>query len=175
MDNEQFWRLIDETRRAAKGDGQEQVELLEQRLAALPVAQLLAFDQHLHHRLHQAYRADLWCAAYIINGGCSDDGFDYFRAWLIARGRAAFEAALADPDSLAAYADGDAAELEELLYAAPKAYEQATGRDDFSALAAPIHSPPLIGDLSAWFTDGEPDPDACAEHFPLLTATFLGG
>ena len=33
--------------------------------------------------------------------GCSDDGFDYFRGWLIARGRQAFDQAVADPDALA--------------------------------------------------------------------------
>jgi len=25
-------------------------------------------------------------AAYIINGGCSDDGFEYFRRWLVLQG-----------------------------------------------------------------------------------------
>ena len=43
----------------------------------------------------------MWGAAYVIHGGCSDDGFEYFRRWLISRGRKAYEAALADPDSLA--------------------------------------------------------------------------
>ena len=30
-----------------------------------------------------SYQSNLWAVAYIINGGCSDDGFDYFRGWLI--------------------------------------------------------------------------------------------
>ncbi|VVE59175.1 hypothetical protein PAN31117_05280 [Pandoraea anapnoica] len=37
----------------------------------------------------------------MINGGCSDDGFDYFRGWLIAQGKRVFMLALAEPDSLA--------------------------------------------------------------------------
>ena len=37
----------------------------------------------------------------MINGGSSDDGFHYFRAWLISRGQAVYEAAVANPDSLA--------------------------------------------------------------------------
>lgn len=32
------------------------------------------------------YRRDLWAAAYIIGGGCSDDSFIDFRAGLIAQG-----------------------------------------------------------------------------------------
>jgi hypothetical protein len=49
---------------------------------------------------------DQWGAAYLANGGCSDDGFDYFRGWLIGQGRKVYETVLADPDSLAAHADG---------------------------------------------------------------------
>jgi len=36
--------------------------------------------------LNKAYTWDLWGAAYLINGGCSDDGFEYFRRWLVSRG-----------------------------------------------------------------------------------------
>lgn len=49
----------------------------------------------------RSYQVDLWGAAYLINGGCSDDGFEYFRGWLMAQGRDVFERAVADPDSLA--------------------------------------------------------------------------
>ncbi len=43
--------------------------------------------------------------AYQLNGGCSDDcfvyfRFVYFRCWLLAQGRATWEAALCDPDSV---------------------------------------------------------------------------
>jgi hypothetical protein len=47
-----------------------------------------------------------------MNGGCSDDGFEYFRAWLLAQGRDTFEKALEDPDTLAALEDPEG-ELEE--------------------------------------------------------------
>lgn len=40
-------------------------------------------------------------AASLILGGCSDDGFEYFRGRLIAQGREVFERSVADPDSLA--------------------------------------------------------------------------
>jgi hypothetical protein len=75
----------------------------------------------------RAYTWDLWAAAYVINGGCSDDGFEYFRAWLISRGSDTFEKALADPDSLASLRglEPDECELESLLYVAAEAYEEA--------------------------------------------------
>ncbi len=37
----------------------------------------------------------------VVNGGCSDDGFEYFRGWLIGQGGAYFEAALKDPERAA--------------------------------------------------------------------------
>lgn len=48
-----------------------------------------------------SHRNQLWAAGYLINDGCSDDGFEYFRAWLIAQGREVFERVVADPDALA--------------------------------------------------------------------------
>jgi hypothetical protein len=51
--------------------------------------------------MDRAYSYNLWGAAYVIHGGCGDDTFNDFRSSLISRGRASFERALADPDSLA--------------------------------------------------------------------------
>jgi Protein of unknown function (DUF4240) len=59
------------------------------------------FEVQHRQAFADSYDWGLWGAAYVIDGGCSDDGFDYFRAYLISRGRAVFEAAMADPDSLA--------------------------------------------------------------------------
>ena len=95
---EDVWLLIDQARAQSPGDVAERAtDLLSQR----PPAEIVAFAQPLWELLAVSYRADLWAAAYIINGGCSDDGFDYFRGWLLTQGRETFERALADPDSLA--------------------------------------------------------------------------
>ena len=51
--------------------------------------------------MREADTKDLWAAAYMICGGCSDDGFRDFRAWLIAQGREVFKGAVPNPDSLA--------------------------------------------------------------------------
>ena len=58
--------------------------------------------------MNESYRWDLWSAAYLANGGCSGDGFDYFRGWLIGQGRTAYETVLADPDALAVRGPGAA-------------------------------------------------------------------
>ena len=78
--------------------------------------------------MHRSYRWDLWGAAFVINGGCSDDGFEYFRGWLMLQGRDVWEAALRDPESLADVPLDGNADCEDVLYVASEAYERVTGR-----------------------------------------------
>lgn len=92
-----FWALIEASR---AGTQESQEARLEQLLGALAPQGLPRFQAFLDNAMRQSYRWDLWAAAYVIHGGCSDDSFDYFRYWLIAQGREVYEAALAHPDSL---------------------------------------------------------------------------
>jgi hypothetical protein len=129
------WRLIEQARaQADKPDdvAARAVDLLAQR----PREEIVAFAQPLWDLLCASYRADLWAAAYIINGGASDDGFDYFRGWLLAQGRDTFEQALTDPDSLAglpaviaAHAQGEDLWGEDMLGLAWTAHRRATGEN----------------------------------------------
>ena len=70
------------------------------RLEKLRPEDIVSFDVHYDALRFRAYRKELWGAAYLMNGGCSDDGFEYFRAWLISRGKKVYEQVLSDPDSL---------------------------------------------------------------------------
>jgi hypothetical protein len=86
MDEAQFWKLIEEARQEADGECDTQAEILIQKLLAYKPEELIAFDDIMFDLRIKAYRGDLWGAAYLINGGCSDDGFEYFRCWLIGQG-----------------------------------------------------------------------------------------
>lgn len=98
MDTENdFWALISASRANTQ---EEQESRLEQLLAGLAPQDLPRFQAFLDKFRREAYRWDLWAAAYVILGGCSDDSFDNFRYWLIAQGQAIYEAAIAHPDSL---------------------------------------------------------------------------
>src|SRR5207249_5020548 len=83
---------------------------------------------------------------YLINGGCSDDGFEYFRGWVILRGRKAYEAAMKNPDSLAGVVDPDEEFCEFEGRPGWDAWFRATGteKDDasFDALEAALDSRP---------------------------------
>jgi hypothetical protein len=131
MTKQDFWALIDQSRRATDGID-EQLNKLRNMLGLLKEEELVAFERQFQEMVRDAYRWDLWAAAYIINGGCSDDGFDYFLGWLISQGQRYFEAALDDPGKAGDKAEpGDYVECEEIWYVAVEAYEQLTGKDDF--------------------------------------------
>jgi len=123
VDRDYFWEVVEAARARAGGVG-EVPEALVELLQGRPLAELVAFREVQDDLLgREAYRWDLWAAAYVINGGASDDGFEYFLDWLMAQGRARWEATLADPDSLADVVDPDTGDLdcEEMLHVAPRA------------------------------------------------------
>ena len=101
MNQDHFWKIIDRTTPAATQE--EQLELFHWELDQLSVAELDAFGDIFGELFIQAYNWDLWLVAWLARRGmCSDDGFHYFRLWLISRGRTVCESALADPESIAA-------------------------------------------------------------------------
>ncbi|WP_310492854.1 DUF4240 domain-containing protein [Dechloromonas sp.] len=101
MDNTWFWKLIDKSRQASDGDPAQQLEELGALLDDLSAEDIVEFQNIFNSHFQSSYTWPLWGAAYVIGGGCSDDGFDYFRGWLISRGEKVFNAANADPDKLA--------------------------------------------------------------------------
>jgi hypothetical protein len=127
MQLDQFWQFVEMAKAKADGDTEARVDALRSVLSGLSPAELQSFQNHYDRLIAMAYRWDLWAAAYIINGGCSDDGFRYFRDWLISEGRSTFENALKDPDSLADLPHVDPAELESFGYVVSELYEQKGG------------------------------------------------
>ena len=169
MENSQFWNLIDSARAAAGGDPDEQVEELAELLNDLDADELVEFERIREEYHRRAYHWDLWGAAYLINGGCSDDGFDYFRAWLITRGELVFENGLRDPDSLAdVIEETDIAvgcESEDLLYVAVRVWETLTGEPG-EAFPLPVHASHGGPAGESW------EEDELDTRFPKLAARF---
>ncbi|MEU4091156.1 DUF4240 domain-containing protein [Streptomyces sp. NPDC026673] len=147
MDTDRFWQLIESARSTAAAGGEPFDVVLAKALTQRPAQEILEYAERFDE-LHDAlYRWDVWAAAYLIGGGCSDDGFMDFRAGMIALGRAWYERVAAEPDSLAghpavveaarAHRD-DALFYEEVNYAAADAFERLTGDQDafYTAWAA---------------------------------------
>jgi len=146
--------------------------LLAQRLGQLPEGEIVDFSRHFHDCVERADNGCLWAAAIVIRDECSDDSFDYFIGWLIGQGRKVFEAALADPDSLANLErfDGDSGEvqLENILAVDVDAYMARTGSEDFEILRTRPRSGTRNSDF-LMFSDEE-----MRELYPKLAARFPG-
>ena len=122
MNEKKFWQLISTVKNEAGAYVESRPEVLQQHLSVLEPVEIQGFQQRYEALLLEANSWALWGAASIMNGGCSDDGFKYFRDWLISEGEAVFKEALVNPDSLAAVPRRDYFELELFGYAALKAY-----------------------------------------------------
>jgi hypothetical protein len=125
VDDQAFWEIIERT----NGDA----DAVERALAVLSGEEIEEWHGLYYDLLNALHRWKLWGAAYVINGGCSDDGFHYFKAWVIGKGLRAYQTALEDPDSLGSYVTQDdidqGCENEALNYAAEDAYRARYGMD----------------------------------------------
>ncbi|GLY68915.1 DUF4240 domain-containing protein [Amycolatopsis taiwanensis] len=177
MDIRQFWTLIDDARSQvpAPADSDAVAGRASTLLAACPREEIVATQQVIWDLMADSYRNPLWAAAYMINGGCSDDGFDYFRGWLIAQGRDVFEQAVADPDALAdlpsiraAAVDGAEMECEDTLSIAWNAHLAATG-EQVPTGSYTVEYPELDSDWNFDFDDRT----EMKSRLPRLAALYL--
>ncbi len=170
MNLAEFWKLIDKTREAAKGDAQKQSDLLKDELAKLPEKEIILFDEIFHDLKDTAYIGNLWDAATLIMYGCSDDGFQEFREWLVGRGKQVYENAIRDPETLVDVLEVGEQIFPTLLGPAMDAYEKVTGKDmpPMPREMAPLQGRPTIN-INAGETELLTE---LSTHFPKLTANF---
>jgi hypothetical protein len=128
MTRDDFWRLIGTSGPRSRDDKEEQAKELQRLLEALPPEEIISFERQLVEVMHESYRADLWDVIYVVDGGCSNDGFDYFRYWLILQGKATFYRVLSDPVLIANF-DPTKCDLtdQSLGGVAMRAYKRKTG------------------------------------------------
>ena len=171
MDHDQFWTLVEATRLGGGDDCEQHTERLTAALRTLPPSEIRAFDTIRWQLLAESYRWDLWGVSSLLIGTDSEDGFEYFRGWLIGQGRAVFQAAVRDPDSLAEHPRVQAVAqyrplspfrgefmCESLLYVAYVAYDAVTGAQleltDLELAQVPlVHDPagePYPEDAAGW-------------------------
>jgi hypothetical protein len=178
MNKDDFWAIIEQARNL----GGPLHRALETVLAVMPPEGIVDYRQHYDEYKAALYRWDIWAAAYLIGGGCSDDAFMDFRAGIIAQGRECYQVALTNPDGLAdlpliqasALAEDDGVDIfyEEFTYAPLRAYERLTGNGDlFKAQDQRYPRQPREPDMGEDF-----DFDDSAEmhrRLPRLAALFL--
>lgn len=171
MNREQFWKIIEESRRnfrseRADGNMDGQIDALRDNLLQLPPTDVQEFARLLHGYMVDAYRWDLWGAAAALNhGSCSDDSFTDFCGWLISMGMHTYDEALSRPDSLAEVVKDPTVEdffFEEFQSIPGEVYKERTGEelpDD------PVQYPDEPRGEKLWET-----PDDLQRQYPQISA-----
>jgi Protein of unknown function (DUF4240) len=130
-----FWLIIDKSlSNSSNQDGQE--DFLIKELENLTAQQIIGFHLRIEKFLYDIYNSEMWCASHIMNGGSSDDGFEYFRSWVISRGKKIFYDAKQNPDSLVQEVDINLGvyEFESFYNTAFEAFENKTGKSLYDYL-----------------------------------------
>ncbi|WP_321515674.1 DUF4240 domain-containing protein [Marinifilum fragile] len=130
LNEDLYWEIIDQSlRNTNHQDAQEQ--FLIEEIAKLTPKEMVGFRLRTDMFLYETYNSEMWCAGYIMNGGCSDDGFEYFRNWVISRGKETYYKAKENPDYLIkeVVANDDFYEFESFWYVALEAFQQKTGKN----------------------------------------------
>lgn len=162
MTDDKFWSLIEQ----ARGGLPESADShrLTTVLRPLSTDEIAAFGLMFYEKICDLNAWRLWGAGYVIAGGMSDDGFHYFRSWIIGKGRRVFDLALVNPDELGPDIDDQDVDNEALEYACLDLLEERGVTDD-------------PRDKSSRFADGDPSGTAFDEQkvhaaFPKLNALF---
>jgi len=166
MNIDEFWKLI-ETSREQVTDPFEAHEVLCEELISMGKQEIIEFSKHWYDLMNKSYKWDLWAVAYIIGGGCSDDGFTDFRYWLISQGKEVFNKVVESPKTVIEFVNENTfAGYEEIGYVMHEAFEEVTGGDEL----------PGLDELGlSWLEDpvgNQWDEDELPNMFPELCKMF---
>ncbi|MEO5942180.1 MAG: DUF4240 domain-containing protein [Ferruginibacter sp.] len=130
LDEDLYWMIVDKSLKNTS-DQDEQEQFLINEIGKLSLKQIIGFRLRTDKLLYDTYNSEMWCAGYIMNGGCSDDGFEYFRNWVISRGKETYYNAKQNPDNLIEEVNEDLEmyEFESFWYVALDSFKQKTGKD----------------------------------------------
>ncbi len=133
LDEEVYWEIIE--RSLTQTNNQEDQELfLIAEIEKLSLKEMIGFRLRTDKLLFDSYNSNLWCASYIINNGITEDGFEYFRCWLISRDRDVYFKTMASPEYLIEITDIEkqSYDFEGFWYVATNAFKNKTNEDFYS-------------------------------------------
>lgn len=130
LDETRYWDIVDRSVKNTNNQEEQRLFLIQE-IEKLTPKEMIGFWLRTDYLLYNTYTSNFWCAGYIMNGGCSDDGFEYFRNWVISRGKAVYTKAVENPDNLVSSIDKnlEAHEFEFFWYVALDAFKNVTGKD----------------------------------------------
>jgi hypothetical protein len=166
-----FWKMVDSTT-ALESEPDKQLAALHTALSKLPLEQIERYELSFDSEMKRSFSWDLWGAAYVVHGGASDDSFEYFRCWLISKGKRVFEKVLADPDSLADILTPDVRgvlEFEDFAYVARTTWGEKSGKP---GKEMPNAAWMLYPDRQPTGTPFDEDSASLAKRYPKLWKRF---
>lgn len=136
LDETIFWNIVDSSVKNTQNQEAQELFLVNE-IEKLTPKQMIGFRLRTDKLLYDTYNSEMWCAGYIMNDGCSDDGFEYFRNWIISRGKEVYYKAKENPDSLISefVAGEDYYDFESFWYVALTAFENKTGKELYDYIA----------------------------------------
>ena len=175
MSDTEFWTLLDAVRAAQP---EAPAQWLAEQLGRDP-ARLMAFDRCWLTQVDAAYNWQLWAAAYVLQGGCSDDGFWEFRNGLIGMGREAYEAITRNPDAIVDWFEDEddyfdkTEALAELSYELQPVWRTLTGagEDDYFEHGLALRNTPTG---TAW-SSGDDEEAVLRTMLPRAVAQYWDG
>jgi hypothetical protein len=160
---EKFWSIIEAAR--TKKSSEARLKAIYKELLPLNGRALSEFKAVALAWTAALDRNDLRAAAATILGTAGDESFLGFRTWLLLQGRAAVDAAVADPDVIVDWKNTATPRAEGLVSLAKK------------ALGHEVEDLPFTVDTSGWPADRLPEPTSTDEDrarlFPRLSADPL--
>lgn len=128
LTEERFWEIIENSNKGKD---------LELELSKLSEDEIFGYKYWWIYFNRQSYNQALWAVAYTVLSGCSDDGFDYFRFWLLTRGKETYMKAVQNADTLCdefdKLTDEEYPEWEEVDYVPNKVFEKKFKKDIYTA------------------------------------------
>lgn len=130
LDEQVYWNIVSTSLKKSNNEYEQEAILIKE-ISKLSPKEMIGFRLRTDKLLYDTYNSDMWCAGYILNGGCSDDGFEYFRNWVISRGKEIYYQAKETPDSLIyeVSENKDEFEFESFWYVALEAFKKRTGKN----------------------------------------------
>ena len=136
MSEIRYWALVSFSIQNSNNQDAQEIFLIKE-LEKLSPKDIIGFRLRTDQLLYDTYTSEIWCAGYLMNGGCSDDACEYFRLWIISRGKEVYNKAKDNADSLAnELIEGEVYyEFESFWSAGIEAFRNKTGKELYDYIA----------------------------------------
>ncbi|MCW3117282.1 MAG: polymerase [Chitinophagaceae bacterium] len=173
LNEDLYWSIIDQSLTTTNGQ-EDQEQFLISEIKKLTPQEIIGFRLRTDQLLYDTYTSEMWCAGSIMNGGCSDDGFQYFRNWVISRGKEAFYQAKQNPDTLVSQVRDDFEyDFESFWYVALEAFNQKTGKELYDYIDNENFKTKESDYPTIEFNWDDEDPDSLTAICPELYDKFM--